>query len=175
MIFVKFEVFTAVTMKNAVFWDIKTQFLPHRRHITGLHGSDYEEYRLLGYKNPVRTSQEIHYISATQPSRLMLCKIWGLHGGDYEECRIQLLVTAHVVPSSRILFNLRWERCVPPKHRIVQVPYGPTSQTTHSSVYLFCVLCQRLCAVSAEAAVSTTGSRVLWQECCSVSAVRTCP
>jgi hypothetical protein len=24
----------AVTMKNAVFWDIKTQVLPHRRHIT---------------------------------------------------------------------------------------------------------------------------------------------
>jgi hypothetical protein len=29
-----FEVFMAVTMKNVVFWDIKTQFLPHRRHIT---------------------------------------------------------------------------------------------------------------------------------------------
>jgi hypothetical protein len=29
-----FEVFTAVTMKNAVFWDIKTQFILHRRHIT---------------------------------------------------------------------------------------------------------------------------------------------
>jgi hypothetical protein len=21
-------------MKNAIFWDIKTQFLPHRRHVT---------------------------------------------------------------------------------------------------------------------------------------------
>jgi hypothetical protein len=31
---VRFEVFTAVTMKNVVFWDIKTQFLPNRRHIT---------------------------------------------------------------------------------------------------------------------------------------------
>jgi hypothetical protein len=31
---VRFEVFmAAVTMKNAVFWDIKTQFVPHRRHI----------------------------------------------------------------------------------------------------------------------------------------------
>jgi hypothetical protein len=30
----RFEVFTAVTMKNDVFWDIKTQFIPHRRHIT---------------------------------------------------------------------------------------------------------------------------------------------
>jgi hypothetical protein len=26
------EVFTAVTMKNGLFWDIKTQFVPHRRH-----------------------------------------------------------------------------------------------------------------------------------------------
>jgi hypothetical protein len=31
---VRFEVFTAVTMKNALFWDIKTQFVPHRKHIT---------------------------------------------------------------------------------------------------------------------------------------------
>jgi hypothetical protein len=31
---VRFQVFTAVTMKNAVFWDIKTQFVPHTRHIT---------------------------------------------------------------------------------------------------------------------------------------------
>jgi hypothetical protein len=32
--YVRYEVFTAVTMKNAVFWDIKTQFVPHGRHIT---------------------------------------------------------------------------------------------------------------------------------------------
>jgi hypothetical protein len=31
-----FEVFTAVTMKNAVLWDIRTQFVPHSRHITFL-------------------------------------------------------------------------------------------------------------------------------------------
>jgi hypothetical protein len=31
---VRFEVFTAVTMKNVVFCEIKTQFIPHRRHIT---------------------------------------------------------------------------------------------------------------------------------------------
>jgi hypothetical protein len=45
------------------------------RRIWGLHGGDYEERRLLGYKNPVRTSQEKHYLYATEPSRLMLCKI----------------------------------------------------------------------------------------------------
>jgi hypothetical protein len=59
--FVRFEVFTVVTMKNAVFWNIK---------------------------NPVRTSQETHYVSATEPSQLTLCRIWGFHGGDYEECRL---------------------------------------------------------------------------------------
>jgi hypothetical protein len=44
---VRFEAFTAGTMKNAVFWDIKPQFVLHRRH----------------------------YFSATEFSQLMLCKI----------------------------------------------------------------------------------------------------
>jgi hypothetical protein len=42
-----FEVFTAVTMKNVVFWDIKSQFVRHRKQ----------------------------YFSATESSQLMLCKI----------------------------------------------------------------------------------------------------
>jgi hypothetical protein len=33
-IFIRFEVFTAVIMKNAIFWDIKSQFVSHRKHIT---------------------------------------------------------------------------------------------------------------------------------------------
>jgi hypothetical protein len=33
---VRFESVTMVTMKNVVFWDIKPQFVPHRRHITSL-------------------------------------------------------------------------------------------------------------------------------------------
>jgi hypothetical protein len=53
--------------------------------IWGFHGADYEECCLLGYKNPVHTSQETHYLSATDPNRLMICKIWGFHGADYEE------------------------------------------------------------------------------------------
>jgi hypothetical protein len=44
--------------------------------------------RLLAYKYPDRTSQETYYVSATEPSQLMLCKIWGFHGADYEECRL---------------------------------------------------------------------------------------
>jgi hypothetical protein len=56
--------------------------------IWGFHGSDHEEWRLLGYINSVRTSQETYYVSATLSSQLMLCKIWGFHGSDYEECRL---------------------------------------------------------------------------------------
>jgi hypothetical protein len=63
-------------------------YAKYRRTIWGFHGSDYEECRLLGYKNPVRTSQETRYLTATESSRLMLSKIWGFHGGDYEECRL---------------------------------------------------------------------------------------
>jgi hypothetical protein len=47
----------------------------------------WEECRLLGYKNPVRTSQETHYVSAIEYSQLMLCKIWLFHGRYYEEWR----------------------------------------------------------------------------------------
>jgi hypothetical protein len=54
----------------------------------GFPGGGYEECRLLGYKIPVRTSQETHYFSATESSQLMLCKTWGFHGSDYEECRL---------------------------------------------------------------------------------------
>jgi hypothetical protein len=68
--------------------------------IWGVHGGDYEECRLLGYKAPVRTSQETHYVSTTESSQLMLCKIWGFHGDDYEECR--LLWCGHIVVVVRI-------------------------------------------------------------------------
>jgi hypothetical protein len=41
--------------------------------ILGFHGGDYEEWRLLGYKTPVRTSQETHYVYArgAQPVNFM--------------------------------------------------------------------------------------------------------
>jgi hypothetical protein len=56
--------------------------------VWGYRRIDYEEFLLLGYKLPVRTSQETHYVSATETSLLMICKIWGFHGVDYEECRL---------------------------------------------------------------------------------------
>jgi hypothetical protein len=58
---------------------------PQYCKIWGFHSSDYEEWCLLGYKNPVCTSQETQYVSVTESSQLMLCKIWGFHGSDYEE------------------------------------------------------------------------------------------
>jgi hypothetical protein len=39
----------------------------------------------------------------------MLCKICGFHGDDYEECRLRLLVTASVIPSSPIIVILMTE------------------------------------------------------------------
>jgi hypothetical protein len=54
----------------------------------GVHDGGYEICRLLGYKTPVRTAQETHYVSPTESSRLMLCTIWGFHGGDSEEWRL---------------------------------------------------------------------------------------
>jgi hypothetical protein len=56
--------------------------------ISGFHAGYYEECRLLGYKNPVRTSQETHYVFATSTNRLIICNIRRIHGGDYEECRL---------------------------------------------------------------------------------------
>jgi hypothetical protein len=72
--------------------------------IWGFHGSDYEECRLLGYRSPVRTSQETHYVSVTGSSPLVLCKIWGFHDGDYEKCR--LLVYKNPVRTSQETYYL---------------------------------------------------------------------
>jgi hypothetical protein len=47
----------------------------HLCNIRDVHAVDYEECRLLAYKTPVHASLEIHYVSVTGPSRLMLCKI----------------------------------------------------------------------------------------------------
>jgi hypothetical protein len=100
--YVRFEVFTAVTMKIAVFWDIKTQFVPHRRHITSPLRSPigwcyvrFEVFTAVTMKNAVfwdiKTQfipHRRHQFSAIEPSRLMLCKIWGFHSGHYEEWRL---------------------------------------------------------------------------------------
>jgi hypothetical protein len=58
------------------------------RNIWGFHSGDYEECRILGYKDPVCSLKGTHYVSATETSRLMLRKILCFQGGDYEECRL---------------------------------------------------------------------------------------
>jgi hypothetical protein len=82
--------------------------------IWGFHGSDYEECRLLGYKNSVHTSQETHYVSTTESSQLMLCKIWGFHGSDYEECRLLICYAVWLLYESTFRRNVsppssRWQ------------------------------------------------------------------
>jgi hypothetical protein len=68
--------------------------------IWGFHGGEYEECCLVGYKTPVRTSQETNNVSATEPSQVLLSKFWGFHGGDYEECRL-LAYKMQYVPHGR--------------------------------------------------------------------------
>jgi hypothetical protein len=46
-------------MKNAIFWDIETQFVPYRKS----------------------------HVSSAELSCLMLYTIWCFHGGGYEKCR----------------------------------------------------------------------------------------
>jgi hypothetical protein len=55
-----------------------------RYKIWGFYVGGCEEYCLLGYTNPVHTSQETHYISATESSRWILCKIWSFHDSGWK-------------------------------------------------------------------------------------------
>jgi hypothetical protein len=87
---VRFEIVTAGTMKNAVFWDIKTQFVSHRKNITsplqcpaGKCFVRFEVFTAVTMKNAVFWDTKTqflphrkHITSPLQsPSRLMLCKI----------------------------------------------------------------------------------------------------
>jgi hypothetical protein len=67
--------------KSTVFWAVLLCTLARESHVLEEHVA-FEECRLLGYKKPVRTSQETHYVSATESSQLMLCKIWCFQGGN---------------------------------------------------------------------------------------------
>jgi hypothetical protein len=77
-----------VTVRNAVFWDIKTQFVLHRRHIV----SAREPSRLIVCQIVVFTAvtaknavfwdiktqfvlHRRHIVSATEPSWLIVCQI----------------------------------------------------------------------------------------------------
>jgi hypothetical protein len=87
--YLRFEVFTAVTMKNVVFWDIKPQFVLHRRHVTSPLQSTasycyvrFEVFTAVTMKNvvfwdikPQFVLHRRHIMSPLESSQLMLCKI----------------------------------------------------------------------------------------------------
>jgi hypothetical protein len=102
--------------------------------IWGFHGGDNEECRLLGYRNPVRTSQETHYFSATGSSQLILCKIWGFNGGEYEECR---LLWCYAV--SLIRTNVS-EECIVSIIRATRIGELGTTSAVTNNVFLRSVL-----------------------------------
>jgi hypothetical protein len=118
--------------------------------ISDFHSRDYEEFRLMGYKKWVCTSQDTHYFSATESNRLMLYKTSGFHG-DYEEFRLLRCGTVWILLESRFrgkLFppSVRWKESatffslIPLilrleamgslKHRLQQDPHGTISQKT---------------------------------------------
>jgi hypothetical protein len=115
-----------------------------------------EECRLLGYRNPVCTSQATHYVSATilvftavtmknavfwYVTPCGYCKnrvseersasiITVTRIGEFLRSMRRLLVTANDVPSSLILVILMMEALRSPKRRFLQEPRSITSQKT---------------------------------------------
>jgi hypothetical protein len=103
---VRFEVFTAVTMKNALFWDIATQFVSQREHITSPLYSPAPVNAMQDLRSSRRwlwrmSSSGIYkpssyHVYAIEPSRLMLCKIWGFHGGGWSVPSFEMWPTDNV-------------------------------------------------------------------------------
>jgi hypothetical protein len=103
-------------------------------------------------KNPVRSSQETHYVPATEHSRSMLCKIWAFAAvimkntilwdvtpcgswkkrGFWETDINWLLLILLLV---RWFFPPWWERrCFVPKRRFLQEPHGIRFQ--HAAIFI---------------------------------------
>jgi hypothetical protein len=108
----------AITMKNVAFWDIRSQFIPHRKHymsatelsllmlckIWDFHGGYYEECRLLGYKNPVQSLEETHYISTTE-----LADSYRPDDGGHTLAEMSVLTTStrHHIPFFKASLHLK--------------------------------------------------------------------
>jgi hypothetical protein len=114
---VGFEVFTAVTMKEVVFWDIKTQFIPHRKYFASLlqNPADYcyvrfEVYTAVTMKNAV-------FLDVTPCGSCKNQRFGGTYRLHHNKVYyivflrsvLRLLVTANVVPLSQILITLMME------------------------------------------------------------------
>jgi hypothetical protein len=72
----------AVTMKNVVFWDVKTQIIPNRRHIMSPLQSSagycyvrFEVFTAVAVKNVVFWDIRTQFVLHRRHITLMLCKI----------------------------------------------------------------------------------------------------
>jgi hypothetical protein len=100
----RFEVFTAVTMKNALFWEVKARGSHKNRRFGGTYRLHHQ-----GEKN--RRTRNYVYI-------VFLFSV------------LKLLVTANIVLSCWFLPPWLWRSCVLPKRRFLQEPHSVTSQKT---------------------------------------------
>jgi hypothetical protein len=101
--------------------------------ISVFHGGDYEECRLLGYKHPVRTSQETHYVSTTESSQLMLCKFEVFTAVTMKNAVFWDVTLFGSCKNRRFggFLPSWWWRCyVPPISRFLKEPHDVTSQKT---------------------------------------------
>jgi hypothetical protein len=106
---VRREVFPAVTMKNVVFWDIKPQFVLHRRHITSpLQSPAGQCYVRFEVFTAVTMENVVFCISSQRPS----------------------VASYSYVPSSPILVTLMMEALSSSETSFLQEPHGVTSQKT---------------------------------------------
>jgi hypothetical protein len=125
-------------MKNAVFWDIKTQFVPHRRHNTsplqslaGLCCERFEVARTLTMKNSFYG--DVAPCGSCENRRLGGKYRFHRQGGNNQRANFtrsvfELLFTVNVVFSSLILFMLMMRRYLSPKRRFLEEPHGATFQ-----------------------------------------------
>jgi hypothetical protein len=153
--YIRFEVFKAVTMKNAIFWDVAPCSScvnwrfggTYRLHLQGrkIRERGTGMSRWLQTQSPVENTQlyknkkggRVGYMGDLFPSPLywfpmyltlrpfLFLYSWVFSTGD-SVC--SLLLTP--VPHSRIILPWRWRRYVPPKRQFTQELHGATSQKT---------------------------------------------
>jgi hypothetical protein len=87
----KIWAFTAVNRKSDVFWDIKFQFVPHRKHyFYVLEPNQLMLCKIWAFTSVTKKNvffwdikfqfvpHRKHYFYVTESSQLMICKIWSL-------------------------------------------------------------------------------------------------
>jgi hypothetical protein len=112
IIIVSVEVFPAVAMKNAVFWDVTPRGSCENR----LSGETY------------------------RPIRVKRISELGTALVAFLRSVLQLLVIANVVLILLILFTRLWRRYIPPKRRFLKEPHGVASKKTAFFTVIFVLL-----------------------------------